>query len=586
MTVHKPGSLGPRGGEFFNVYTDDADQVHPLRQDVVDAFEKMLAFTLRPRLPKDTASWILRAPFTEANHGEFTLRFLPKWQSWAAQEAQRIGISANQVLSGEAGWDQVSALHDALIAQMQQVSDRRSPLNWLVIARRVNPADLLPAARVSLSAGLLSFALGQAASSPRPNSPIELASDSRWITPQVLTDLDELCSLGMLLYNIHNARRRIAKGQSLRLTSPYLTCEYTDSTDAVERSIQLYDKRRGRSGHRGEHLGTYSNVVTDRQSTNIITWVDLRCQDLVARDRLRHLLERHGPVFPLGTKIEDLAPAAFTSGFGVTLETQAAAAVLVAAWAYLESLKAIWKSVPGEWSQYGYLVCPREWFIEQVEAGPPMPEILGGSWLSGATTHEVVALLHRAHVVLSVGEQVVLDLLTATSLLDYSFERARDGGAANYWGSSFEGSLQDVIDSSPWKPTDALRTLIGKKVKDENGKFITDIDAVALHDKTLYLISAKAFQAGSDYPSGTYEAVTRLARKVEEASEQWTRHLEKIRRRPAALGVDLPAECELTGLVVMPFVPYVPIHAAAAQPVGELYHVSSLDELMAVALRA
>ncbi|MGK3094584.1 hypothetical protein ACG93S_32695 [Streptomyces sp. WAC01490] len=565
---------------------EDGQYPHPFGPDAVEEFADLLGGTLRPRLRRDFPAWILKAPFVEANRGMFKLRFIPKWQEWAATEAQRIGIDPSDVLSGEAGWNQLTLLHDALRVQLRQIADRRSALNWLVITRRINPTDLLPAARASSSAAVLSFALSEVVSSRRPSKSAELITSRWWLSPQALTDLDELCSVGMLLFNVYNARRRVAKGQSLRLGGPHLIPEVADTDDIVERAILLYDGRLNFTGSRSNNLGSFPRTVTDRrESANIITWADLRSQDLVSRDHLAQLLQKYGPVFPLGTNIEDLAPPAFSSGVGLTLETQAAATALSAAWTYLADRGATWKSAPGEWSQYGYLRCPRDWFIARLEDGPALPELLGSSWHTGATARGVITLLAREQVVLPVGRYFVVDLTGATSLLMRSFERAREGAAANAWGSSFEAAVQEAIDTTPWKPTGVLRSVIGKKVKDDNGNVITDIDAVAFHAGTLWLISAKAFQAGPDYAVGAYDAVRRIARKAVEASEQWNGYLERIRRRPSALGVHLPDGCTLEGLVVMPFVPYVPVHSSAAKPVGDLCHVSSIHELIAVALR-
>ncbi|HEU5422678.1 MAG TPA: hypothetical protein VFU72_03985, partial [Nitrolancea sp.] len=554
--------------------------------DAVGAFEDLLRATLRPRLRRDFPAWILKAPFVEANRGVFMLRFAPKWQQWAATEAQRIGIDPRNTLAGEAGWNQLTMLYDALSVQLRRIADRRSAFSWLVITSRINPTDLLPAACASTSEAVLFFALSEVAANPRPSRSTELIASRWWLAPQALTDLDELCSVGMLLFNVYNARRRVAKGQSLRLGGPHLVPEITDIDDTAARSIFLYDSRLRLAGGRGNDLGSLPNLVTDRDSANIVTWADLRGQDLVSRERLAQLLTQYGPVFPLGTKIQDLAPAAFCGGIGLTLETQAAATALDAAWNYLAQRGATWKSNAGEWSQYGYLRCPRNWFIRHLEAGPALPELLGSSWRAGATNRGVITLLTRKQVLLPVGRYFVVNLTSATSLLMHSFERAREGAAANEWGSSFEAAVQKAIDNTSWKPTGALRSVIGKRVKDENGNVITDIDAVAFHTETLWLISAKSFQTGPGYRIGAYDAVVRIARKAVDASEQWNGCLERIRKRPSALGVDLPAGCTLAGLVVTPFVPYVPIDSSAAQSVGDLCHVSSIHELIAAASRA
>jgi hypothetical protein len=228
---------------------------HLFGPDAVEEFAVLLGGTLRPRLRCDFPAWILKAPFVEANRGMFMLRFMPKWREWAATEAQRIGIDASDVLAGEAGWKQLTLLHDALCVQLRQIADRRSAFSWLVITRRINPADLLPATRASLSAAVLSFALSEVGPSRRPSKSAELITSRWWLAPQALTDLDELCSVGMLLFNVYNARRRVAKGQSLRLGGPHVIPEVADTDDTLERAIWLYDGRLNFTGGRGNDLG-------------------------------------------------------------------------------------------------------------------------------------------------------------------------------------------------------------------------------------------------------------------------------------------------------------------------------------------
>lgn len=161
----------------------DEQDPHPFGQDVVDAFEDLLGGTLRPRLRRDFPAWILKAPFVEANRGVFTLRFMPKWQEWAATEAQRIGINTSDVLAGEAGWNQLTLLYDALRVQLRQIADRRSAFSWRVLTSRISPADLLPAARVSISAAVLPFALSEVGASRRPSRSAELFASRWWLAP-------------------------------------------------------------------------------------------------------------------------------------------------------------------------------------------------------------------------------------------------------------------------------------------------------------------------------------------------------------------------------------------------------------------
>jgi len=94
----------------------------------------------------------------------------------------------------------------------------------------------------------------------------------------------------------------------------------------------------------------------------------------------------------------------------------------------------------------------------------------------------------------------------------------------------------------------------------------------------LLLIDCKAFQATDAFMRGEYGAVETMRRKVEQASEAWHDRIGLIRSRPELLGIQLPADYSIEGLVVTPFVPFVRGGPATAA-VGELLHVSSISEV-------
>jgi hypothetical protein len=181
-----------------------------------------------------------------------------------------------------------------------------------------------------------------------------------------------------------------------------------------------------------------------------------------------------------------------------------------------------------------------------------------------------------------VGRRFLTDLAVASAILPQTLERAQQGAAANVWGESFEHQVQDLIDNSPWRPPDRFRSLIKKKIR-EQGRTITDIDAVAVRGNTLLLIDCKAFQATDAFMRGEYGAVETMRRKVEEASEAWHSRIQLIRSRPELLGIQIPANYFLEGLVVIPFVPFVRSGPAMAR-VGDLLHVSSINEVFISAL--
>jgi len=162
--------------------------------------------------------------------------------------------------------------------------------------------------------------------------------------------------------------------------------------------------------------------------------------------------------------------------------------------------------------------------------------------------------------------------------------RAEEGANANEWGSAFEATVQGVVDTSPWRPPDWLRPLIGRVIR-RNGLAVTDIDAIALTSGTLLLIDAKAFRLGPRLARGEYSAVKSMAERVEQASIKWRGVVAQIRRNPELLGVPITKDVRIDGLIVLPFIPYVAIGGAATERVLSLLRASSISELLLATMR-
>jgi hypothetical protein len=393
----------------------------------------------------------------------------------------------------------------------------------------------------------------------------------------VLTDLDDLISLSLLLHNVGSVQRRIGKGQKLILGDQFNVVEI-DSDPQIEQAILLYDGRQrfslGQSG--GASTGSMgADVATTNSKDVVITWMDIRNHGLLSGAEEGAFLRKCDPIFPIGTDIRTLAPT-LVFPESITRETAALIAVLETAWRWLELRGAHFATKRGIWTQRGYLDCSKRWFLKELEHHTsPIPDsnmllkpqeifdILGPSGLS---------------VVYPIGSRIVIDLLDASHSLDSTISRAEEGENANVWGEDFEGAVQRLIDTSRWRPPDALRPLIGRVIRSGRNA-ITDIDAVAVADKTLLLIDTKAYRLTSRVATGEYSATRTMRERVEADCQKWLNVISRLRQSPELLGVPIPNGLRIDGIVVLSFIPYVSI-GSATEPVLSLLRASSVSELL------
>ncbi len=171
---------------------------------------------------------------------------------------------------------------------------------------------------------------------------------------------------------------------------------------------------------------------------------------------------------------------------------------------------------------------------------------------------------------------VLVDLVGASRALDDGHVRPAGGADANEWTKLFETQVQDVIDGTPWRPSDEVRGLIGRTLR-LHGNAITDIDAVAERDGTVLLIDAKAWASPATLEFGEFWAVNARRQTVEKAVSQWQQKMEIVRQNPHVLG--LKTVPRVFGVVVAPEAPYVLPGACTEEVVAGLLAASSLPEL-------
>lgn len=122
-----------------------------------------------------------------------------------------------------------------------------------------------------------------------------------------------------------------------------------------------------------------------------------------------------------------------------------------------------------------------------------------------------------------IGKDVVcVDLLSSVLRLESMLMLGTAGGGtlsgdrAKVW----EAAVQAAIDRTSYEPKDSTRALIGKKLK-VDGKFLTDIDAVATIGRDLILISCKSWQLSPRRDNGDFNARKNLAKDAIKAAAHW-----------------------------------------------------------------
>lgn len=133
----------------------------------------------------------------------------------------------------------------------------------------------------------------------------------------------------------------------------------------------------------------------------------------------------------------------------------------------------------------------------------------------------------------------------------------RTGGAiANLSAEEFELATQQVIDASVLAAPSDLRKLRGRTLR-LNGRQITDIDAILVVDKTVFLVSCKNFLRKVDYLAGEYAAARSGTSRLNAALDEWHDRVGTLRKAPIGDNYDLSGY-KIEGLILLPELMFTP----------------------------
>lgn len=174
---------------------------------------------------------------------------------------------------------------------------------------------------------------------------------------------------------------------------------------------------------------------------------------------------------------------------------------------------------------------------------------------------------------------VIVDLVAATHHLHRMLARfGRTGRDGQERGEHFELAVQEVIDTTRWRPAGPLRELRGRELVVE-GTALTDIDAIACDGTRLLIVSCKSVQRTAAYERGEFNAIRNAEVVVDEAVRYWNGIAATLRASPVGGNFDLSAYSELIPVVVTPWPVWVGRGPALSESAPGLPACVSASEL-------
>jgi hypothetical protein len=578
MRGRRNRSIGglPMVSPVFEQAADDrADYSTP--DETTAEMESYLRQRLRSKGKRDPLRIIIEAAW-KPKANALPLRTVGKWTLLTSTMSPPDAAEVGSVLQGADGINALGKLEAHVDMLKLEVAARHSSSAWFLMLRRASNC-----VRIGLpqaSSEVLGLAATAAQSSTKSESYWRLLSVPWMPTPKILSDIDDLLSLSILKRNIQVAMRRVTKGQAVRLGDAFAGIP-VDHDVELERAIELYDQRTGAASAflEAEWLGIAGRTMpisrdSRSQDGSVTTWRDLRRVGVVPRQLVDKLLEEFDPYHPWATNVEAHMKVLGPRDGTFKRETLAIEVILSAAQETLSDKGMLHRAAEGTWSAYGYIVVRRHSFLSKIS------RLLEEKVHDEASAAQlwVMVWAGSVRILYPAGKgRIMIDLEAASDWLPTALTQGTLETLSNERSTEVKRQIQEIVDSSPWRPADEFRHLIGRMLN-AGSESVMAVDAVAMCRDTLILINVNTAQDGKTFMSGGMEAVRSLRTEVEGVSKDWDEVVEEVCAAPAMLDLK-PEAFNIDGVVVMPFVPFVHL-GTATRLVEGLRHVASIEELI------
>lgn len=338
-----------------------------------------------------------------------------------------------------------------------------------------------------------------------------------------LRSVFRLAAFAILLSQVHSKIRRAGKGQAFILRSDQLPESVSDPD--LDDAIQLYDQRWEADLETALPAGTdvLTFPVSDTESWPLLMAGTMRRTPgrqvalgwegpLIGRN-LINVQGRYGPAWMTVERLAGLA------ALGRGQATQWWDPALPSLIAFLRALSfdVIMRSSTAGLNlpRTGYLIMARGTLLQLLddirdEATKDIPRLLPGAQIP-ATGSEILSFVEGIHasawpllpgpIIRPAGQQVVIDLLSVAPRLVRMLTIPGSSPSANDRGTHFELTVQEVIDSTPWRPPGPLRDVRGRSLRWQ-GTDITDIDAIGMKTALCCWSPARAFRTAATTTPG------------------------------------------------------------------------------------
>lgn len=187
--------------------------------------------------------------------------------------------------------------------------------------------------------------------------------------------------------------------------------------------------------------------------------------------------------------------------------------------------------------------------------------------------------LRPASTRFDLGQNILIDFVSIYARIKHVFEFPRvSSGIGNARADHFELMAQALVNTSKWCPDETLANLRGRPLHNE-GRTITDIDAIGCKGKRLLIVDCKSLIFDALYDQGHPSKVRSAIDEIEAKVKNWEKVRQYLQDNPVGANYDFAAYDEIVAVVCTPKPVYLPV-GESTEFIGEgLRRCSSLDEL-------
>ncbi|MGE7389358.1 hypothetical protein ACQKM2_28185 [Streptomyces sp. NPDC004126] len=226
--------------------------------------------------------------------------------------------------------------------------------------------------------------------------------------------------------------------------------------------------------------------------------------------------------------------------------------------------------------RYGYVVLRWEILRELLDRALPWLKAELDSWFPPSAFADAQQILERLDglpvslwpqepgpIFHRAGPDVLVDFDAASRHLfrQCTVAPINDTPVSKIRADHFEETVQQLIDRSPWKPSQTA-PVRNFKPRPLGSGVLTDFDAVGELGDTLLIVSCKSRPYTAQYDAGDYKAVRNAATLVEGAVAKWSEVVATLTEQPVGANYDFSRYRRILGVVCIPHTPYTVLGAA------------------------